>query len=177
MDELAHAANQDPVEFRLRHLEHDPRHHSLVKMAAEKSGWGKPLTRGEGRGIATYYSHGSYVTEVAEVSVDRNTGVIQVHRVVCAVDCGPVVNPDTLEAQMSGALTMGLSAALKDKVEFANGGGKSANYFDYHLLRMSEAPQVEVHMMKSDANIGGGGEPSLPPIAAAVANAVFAATG
>ena len=103
MDELAHAANQDPVEFRLRHLEHDPRHHRVVKLAAEKAGWGRPLTRGEGRGIATFYSHGTYVTEVAEVSVDRNTGVIQVHRVVCAVDCGPVVNPNTLEAQMSGS--------------------------------------------------------------------------
>ncbi|MDA2934575.1 molybdopterin-dependent oxidoreductase, partial [Acidobacteria bacterium AH-259-D05] len=177
MDELAHAANQDPVEFRLRHLEHDPRHHRLVELAAEKAGWGKPLTRGQGRGIATFYSHGSYVTEVAEVSVNRNTVVIQVHRVVCAVDCGPVINPDTLEAQMSGALTMGLSAALKEKVEFANGGVKSANYSDYHLLRMSEAPEVEVHMVESDAEIGGAGEPSLPPIAPAVANAVFAATG
>ncbi|MEE8462965.1 MAG: molybdopterin cofactor-binding domain-containing protein, partial [Acidobacteriota bacterium] len=177
MDELAHAANQDPVEFRLRHLEHDSRHHRVVELAAEKAGWGKPLTRGQGRGIATFYSHGSYVTGVAEVSVDRNTGVIQVHRVVCAVDCGPVINTDTLEAQMSGAITMGLSAALKEKVEFANGGVKSANYSDYHLLRMSEAPEVEVYTVESDAEIGGGGEPSLPTIAPAVANAVFAATG
>lgn len=177
MDELAHAANQDPVEFRLRHLEHDSRHHRLVELVAEKAGWGKPLTRGDGRGIATFYSHGSYVSEVAEISVDRNTGVIKIHRIVCAVDCGPVVNPDTLEAQMSGAITMGWSAALQEKVEFANGGVKSANYSDYHLLRMSEAPEVEVHMMESDAKIGGGGEPSLPPIAPAVTNAIFAATG
>jgi len=177
MDELAYAANQDPVEFRLRHLEHDSRHHRLVELVAEKAGWGKPLTRGEGRGIATFYSHGTYVSEVAEISVDRNTGVIKIHRIVCAVDCGPVVNPDTLEAQMSGAITMGWSAALQEKVEFANGGVKSANYSDYHLLRMSEAPEVEVHMMESDAKIGGGGEPSLPPIAPAVANAVFAVTG
>ena len=177
MDELAHAANQDPVEFRLRHLEHDSRHHRLVEMVAEKAGWGKPLTRGEGRGIATFYSHGSYVSEVAEISVDRNTGVIKIHRIVCAADCGPVVNPDTLEAQMSGAITMGWSAALQEKVEFANGGVQSSNYSDYHLLRMSEAPEVEVHMMESDAKIGGGGEPSLPPIAPAVTNAIFAATG
>ena len=177
MDELAHAANQDPVEFRLRHLEHDSRHHRLVELVAEKAGWGKPLTRGDGRGIATFYSHGSYVSEVAEISLDRNTGVIKIHRIVCAVDCGPVVNPDTLEAQMSGAITMGWSAALQEKVEFANGGVKSANYSDYHLLRMSEAPEVEVHMMESDAKIGGGGEPSLPPIAPAVTNAIFAATG
>ena len=177
MDELAHAANQDPVEFRLRHLEHDSRHHRLVEMVAEKAGWGNPLTRGDGRGIATFYSHGSYVSEVAEISLDRNTGVIKIHRIVCAVDCGPVVNPDTLEAQMSGAITMGWSAALQEKVEFANGGVQSSNYSDYHLLRMSEAPEVEVHMMESDAKIGGGGEPSLPPIAPAVTNAIFAATG
>ena len=177
MDELAHAANQDPVEFRLRHLEHDSRHHRLVEMIAEKAGWGNPLTRGDGRGIATFYSHGSYVSEVAEISLDRNTGVIKIHRIVCAVDCGPVVNPDTLEAQMSGAITMGWSAALQEKVEFANGGVQSSNYSDYHLLRMSEAPEVEVHMMESDAKIGGGGEPSLPPIAPAVTNAIFAATG
>lgn len=176
MDELAHAANQDPVEFRLQHLAHDSRHHRLVELVAEKAGWSQPLTRGDGRGIATFYSHGSYVSEVAEVSVDRNTGVIKIHRIVCAVDCGPVVNPDTLEAQMSGAITMGWSAALKEKVEFANGGVKSANYSDYHLLRMSEAPEVEVHWMESDAEIGGAGEPALPPIAPAVANAVFAAT-
>ena len=177
MDELAHAANQDPVEFRLRHFKHDSRHHRLVELVAEKAGWGKPLTRGDGRGIATFYSHGSYVSEVAEISVDRNTGVIKIHRIVCAADCGPVVNPDTLEAQMSGAITMGWSAALQEKVEFANGGVKSANYSDYHLLRMSEAPDVEVHLVESDAKIGGGGEPSLPPIAPAVTNAIFAATG
>ena len=177
MDELAHAAGQDPVEFRLRHLEHDPRGHRVVELAAEKAGWDKPLTRGQGRGIATFFSHGSYVSEVAEISVDKNTGVIQVHRVVCAVDCGPVINPNTLEAQMSGALTMGLSAAFMEKVEFANGGVKSANYSDYPLLRMSQAPDVEVHMVDSDHEIGGGGEPSLPPIAPAVANALFAITG
>ena len=177
MDELAHAANQDPVEFRLRHLKHDPRGHRVVELAAEKAGWDKPLTRGQGRGIATFFSHGSYVTEVAEISVDKNTGVIQVHRVVCVVDCGPVVNPNTLEAQMSGALTMGLSAAFMEKVEFANGGVKSENFFDYPLLRMSQAPDVEVHMVDSDHEIGGGGEPSLPPIAPAVANALFAITG
>jgi len=177
MDELAHASNQDPVEFRLRHLKHDPRGHRIVEMAAEKAGWGKPQTRGEGRGIATFFSHGSYVTEVAEISVDRKTGVIQLHKVVCVVDCGPVINPDTLRAQMTGALTMGWSAALKEKVQFADGGVKSRNYGDYNLLRMSEAPEVEVHFVDSDAEIGGGGEPSLPPVAPAVANGIFAATG
>ncbi|MEE8349867.1 MAG: molybdopterin cofactor-binding domain-containing protein [Acidobacteriota bacterium] len=177
MDELAHAANQDPVEFRLKHLKHDPRGHRVVELAAEKAGWGKPLTRGQGRGIATFFSHGSYVTEVAEISVDRNTGVIQVHHVVCVVDCGPVINTDTMEAQMTGALTMGLSAALMEKVEFANGGVKSENFFDYPILRMSQAPDVEVHMINGDDVIGGCGEPSLPPIAPAVANALFSITG
>ena len=93
------------------------------------------------------------------------------------LDCGPYVNSDTVAAQMMGAVTMGLSAAFKEQIEFANGGVKSANYSDYHLLRMSEAPEVEVHMQESDAKIGGGGEPSLPPIAPAVTNAIFAATG
>ena len=177
MDELAHEANQDPVEFRLQHLKHDPRGHRVVELAAEKSGWEKPISRGQGRGIATFYSHGSYVTEVAEISVNKDTGIIQVHRVVCAVDCGPVINTDTLKAQISGALIMGLSAALMEKVEFADGGVKSANFFDYPLLRMSQAPEVEVHTVTSDAKIGGGGEPSLPPIAPAVANALFSITG
>ena len=177
MDELAHAAGQDPVKFRLKHLEHDPRAHRVVKLAAEKAGWGKPLARGEARGIATFLSDDTYVAEVAEVSVNRRTGAIQVHRVVCAVDCGPVVNPDTLVAQMTGALTMGLSAALKEKLEFANGGVQSNNFHDYSILRMSEAPDVEVYLVESDDKIGGGGEPSLAPIAPAVANAVFAATG
>jgi len=177
MDELAHAAGQDPVKFRLKHLEHSPRAHRVVELAAEKAGWGKPLAGGRARGIANFLSDDTYVAEVAEVSVNRQTGAIQVHRVVCAVDCGPVVNPDTVDAQMAGALTMGLSAALKEKLQFANGGVQSNNFLDYPILRMSEAPDVEVYLVESDDQIGGAGEPSLAPIAPAVANAVFAATG
>ena len=177
IDEVAHASNQDPVAFRLKHLGHEPRAHRVVELAAEKAGWGTPLARGQARGVASFFSDGTYVAEVAEVSVNEKTGVVQVHRVVCAVDCGPVVNPDTAVAQMEGALTMGLSAALKEKLEFADGGVKSQNFFDYPMLRMSEAPDVEVHFVASDESIGGAGEPSLPPIAPAVANAVFAATG
>ncbi|MFB3120513.1 MAG: molybdopterin cofactor-binding domain-containing protein, partial [Stenotrophomonas maltophilia] len=177
MDELAHAAGQDPVKFRLKHLEHSPRAHRVVELAAEKAGWGKPLAGGRARGIANFLSDDTYVAEVAEVSVNRQTGAIQVHRVVCAVDCGPVVNPDTVDAQMAGALTMGLSAALKEKLQFANGGVESNNFLDYPILRMSEAPDVEVYLVESDDQIGGAGEPSLAPIAPAVANAVFAATG
>jgi len=177
MDELAHAVGQDPVEFRLKHLEHQPRARRVITLAAEKAGWGKPLSRGEAQGIAMFFTDETYVAEVAEVSVNRKTGVVQVHRVVCVVDCGPVVNPDTVIAQMEGALTMGLSATLKEKVEFADGGVKSANFLDYPILRMSEAPDVDVHIVESEAKIGGAGEASLSPLAPAVANAVFSATG
>ena len=177
MDELAHAASQDPVEFRLKHLQHAPRAQRVVEVAAEKSGWGKPLSGAEGRGIATYYTDEAYLAAVAEVSVDRRTGVIDIHRIVCAVDGGPIINPDIAEAQIAGALVMGLSAALKEKVEFADGGVKSANFTDYHTLRMSQAPKIEVHFLDSDAKIGGLGEPSLPLAAPIVTNALFAATG
>ncbi|MCH7802610.1 MAG: xanthine dehydrogenase family protein molybdopterin-binding subunit [Acidobacteria bacterium] len=177
MDELAHAAGKDPLEFRLQHLDHDPRAQRILQTVATQAGWGKPLAEGRARGIACLHAFGSYVAQVAEVSVQEKTGKVQVHRVVCAVDCGPIVNPDTIVAQMEGAITMGLSAALKEKIEFAEGGVKSANFLDYHILRMSEAPDVEVHIVESDGAIGGVGEPGLPPLAPAVSNAVFAATG
>jgi isoquinoline 1-oxidoreductase beta subunit len=177
MDELAHAAGRDPVEFRLQHLKENKRLAGVLELVAEKAGWDKPLGGAEGRGVAAYYSYRSYVAQVAEVSVDRKTGRVKVHRIVCAVDCGPHVNPDTVNAQMMGAMHMGLSAAFKEKVHFADGGVKSANFFDYQLLRMSESFPVEVHIMDSDEAQGGCGEPGLPPAAPAVANAVFAATG
>jgi len=177
MDELAHAADKDPLEFRLQHLKENPRLHGVLELVADKAGWGKPLTGAEGRGIAGYYSYRSYVAQVAEVSVDRRTGKVKVHRVVCAIDCGPYVNPDTIEAQMLGAITMGLSAAFKEKVQFADGGVKSVNFLDYHLLRMSESFPVEVHIVDSEDTIGGCGEPGLPPAAPAAANAIFNATG
>jgi isoquinoline 1-oxidoreductase beta subunit len=177
MDELAHAATEDPLEFRLRHLKHSPRAHRVLQVAAEKAGWGKPLARAQARGIASWAANGSYLTQVAEVSVEEKTGKIKVHRVVCAVDCGPFVNPDTVASQIEGAITMGLSAALIERVEFAGGGARSANLLDYPLLRMSEAPDIEVHIVDSEGKIGGIGEPGLPPIAPAVANAVFAAAG
>ena len=177
MDELAHAAGKDPLEFRLQHLKENKRLQGVLELVADKAGWGKPLVGAEGRGIAGYYSYRSYVAQVAEVSVDRRTGKVKIHRIVCAIDCGPHVNPDTVDAQMMGAIHMGVSAAFKEKVQFANGGVKSANFFDYQLLRMSESFPVEVHIMDSDEAQGGCGEPGLPPAAPAVANAVFAATG
>jgi isoquinoline 1-oxidoreductase beta subunit len=177
VDELANAAGKDPLEFRLGMLAAHPRAQRVLQEAAEKAGWGKPLTKGQARGIAYHLSFGSYVAEVAEISVDRKTGAITVHKVTCAVDCGSVVNPAIVKAQMMGGLTMGLSAALKEKVEFAGGGVKSSNFADYELLRMSEAPEVEVHIVTSGEKVGGVGEPGVPPMAPAVANAVFTATG
>ena len=176
-DELAHAAGKDPLEFRLGLLKKHPRAKRVIEVAAEKAGWGKPLSNGRARGIAYNMSFESYVAEVAEVSVDTKSGAITVHKVTCAVDCGTVVNPAIIEAQMMGGIIMGLSAALKEKIELADGGVKSANFKDYELLRMSEAPEVDVHIVKSGAKLGGIGEPGVPPVAPAVANAVFAATG
>ncbi len=177
IDELANAAGKDPLQFRLALLKKHPRAQRVLQVAAEKAGWGKPLTDGQARGIAYHLSFGSYVAEVAEVSVNKSDGTIKVHKVTCAVDCGSVVNPAIVSAQMMGGITMGLSAALKEKIEIAKGGVKSENFSDYELLRMSEAPQVDVHIVKSGEKLGGIGEPGLPPIAPAVANAVFAATG
>jgi len=177
VDELAVAAKKDPLEFRTGLLKNHPRARKVLEVAAEQAGWSKPLTRGQARGIAYHFSFGSYVAEVAEVSVDKNSGTIKVHQATCAVDCGPTVNPAIIKAQMMGGLTMGLSAALKEKIEIANGGIKSENFSDYELLRMSEAPDVDVHIVKSNEKLGGIGEPGVPPIAPAVANAVFRATG
>jgi isoquinoline 1-oxidoreductase beta subunit len=177
VDELAHAAKKDPLEFRLGLLKNHSRPRRVLEVAAEKAGWGKPLSRGQARGIAYHLSFGSYVAEVAEVSVDQKSGAIIVHRVTCAVDCGSTVNPAIVSAQMMGGITMGLSAALKEKIEIANGGVKSENFADYELLRMNEAPEVDVHIVKSGEKLGGIGEPGLPPAAPATANAVFAATG
>jgi isoquinoline 1-oxidoreductase beta subunit len=177
IDELAAAAGKDPLEFRLMHLANHPRARRVLETAAAKAGWGKPTKQGQARGIAYHLSFDTYVAEVAEVSVDKASGKITVHKVTCAVDCGSVVNPDTVAAQMESGIIMGLSAALKEKIELAAGGVKSANFDDYELLRMSEAPEVDVHIVTSGDKLGGIGEPGVPPAAPAVANAVFAATG
>jgi isoquinoline 1-oxidoreductase beta subunit len=177
VDELAHAARKDPLEFRLALLKKHPRARRVLEVAAEKAGWGKPIEKGHARGIAYHLSFGSYVAEVAEVSVESATGVVKVHKVTCAVDCGSVVNPDTVKAQMMGCIVMGLSAALKEQIEISEGGIRSANFSDYQILRMSETPDIDVHIVKSGEALGGIGEPGVPPAAPAVANAVFAATG
>lgn len=177
VDEMAHAAEKNPLEFRLGLLKNHPRPRRLLEVVAEKAGWSKPLSGAEGRGIAQVLSFGTYVAQVAEVSVNRKDGTIRVHRVVCAVDCGDVVNPAIITAQMEGAIIMGLSAALKESITLADGGVKSSNFDTYQLLRISEAPKIEVHIVRSGEKLGGIGEPGLPPIAPAVANAVFNAAG
>ncbi len=176
VDELAHAAGKDPVAFRLELLKNNMRARRVLQVAAEKGGWGKTAPAGQGRGIAQHTCFGTYVAQVADVSVDKD-GKVKVHRIVAAVDCGPVINPGPLVAQIQGGIIMGLSAALKEQVHFANGGVKSTNFNDYKLLKMSEVPEIEVHIVKSTEKMGGIGELGVPAAAPAVANAVFNLTG
>jgi isoquinoline 1-oxidoreductase beta subunit len=176
-DEVAQAAGKDPLEFRLQHLKNNMRPRRVLETAAEKAGWGKPLPKGKGRGIAQHCCFGSYVAQVAEVSVNEGNGAVKVDRIVAAVDCGPVVNPDTIKAQIEGAVVEALSTTLKEEIMFSNGGVKSSNFDDYKIIRMNETPEIEVHIVKSNEAIGGIGEPGVPPTAPAVVNAVFNATG
>ncbi len=176
VDELAAAAGSDPYEFRRGLLAGHPRHRGVLELAAQRAGWGTAPPAGRHRGIAVHKSFGSYVAQVAEVSVDDG-GKIRVHRVVCAVDCGIVVNPDTVAAQMEGGIVFGLSAALYGEITLEKGRVRESNFHDYPLVRLSDSPEVEVHIVPSQAPPSGVGEPGVPPIAPAVANAVFAATG
>lgn len=176
IDELASAAGKDPYEFRRQLLDKAPRHKGVLELAATQAGWGQPLPEGRYRGIAVHYSFGSYVAEVVEVSIAED-GQVRVHRVVCAVDCGRVVNPDTVEAQMQSGIVFGLTAALKGEITIENGRVKQSNFHDYKMLQMEEMPVIEVYIMPSTEAPGGVGEPGVPPIAPAVVNAIFAATG
>ncbi len=180
IDELAVAAGKDPYEFRRALLAQHPRHKGVLELAAAKAGWGKPLAPKSGvrrgRGIAVHESFRSFVAEVAEVSV-RPDGSFSVDRVVCAVDCGIAVNPDQIGAQMEGGIGFALSAALHSAITFRDGRVEQSNFHDYPLLRISEMPHVEVHIAPSQAAPSGVGEPGVPPLAPAVANALFAATG
>ena len=177
MDEMAHAAGKDPLEFRLGLLKESKGAQRVLKVAAEKAGWGKPLPKGQGRGIAQHHCFGTDVAAVAEVSVNEKDGHVKVNRVVVAVDCGLAVNPLNVEGQIQGGVINALSTALKEEVIFAKGGVKSANFEDYDILRMSEVPDIEVHLVKGNDKMGGIGEPGVPPTAPAVANAFFNATG
>ena len=177
IDELAHAAGADPYRFRRELLRGgDARALATLDLAASRAGWGRTLPAGHFHGIAMHHSFGSYVTEVAEVSVDAKGG-LRVHRVTCAVDCGQVVNPDIVKAQMQSAVVYGLTAALLDRISLRDGGVVQGNFDTYHILRMDNAPQIDVHIVDSREAPGGMGEPGTPPIAPAVTNALFAATG
>lgn len=175
VDELAAAAGKDPLAFRLEHLPAGSRLRGALALAAEKAGWGTPPPAGRGRGLACHSSFGSHVAEVAEVSVAG--GKVRVHRVVAAVDLGIAVNPDSVEHQVEGAIAYGLSAALRGEITLARGAVVQGNFDDYEPLRIDEVPEVEVHLVPSTEEPGGIGEPGLPPIAPAVANALFAVTG
>ena len=175
-DELAAAAGKDPVELRRALLKDHPRHLGVLELAAEKAGWGTPLPAGRGRGVAVHESFGSFVAEVAEVTV-RDDGGFSVDRVVCAVDCGIAVNPDVVRAQMEGGIGYGLSAALREQITLAGGAVQQSNFTDYLPLRIGDMPNVEVHIVPSTAPPSGVGEPGLPPLAPAVANAIRAVTG
>ena len=177
VDELASALKKDPFEFRRELLAGKPRHLKVLETAAKEAGWGQPLPAGSGRGIALRASFGSIVAQVAEVVVaDGNT--LQVKRVTCAIDCGPVVNPAIVRAQMESGIIYGLSAALYGEITLANGAVEQSNFPDYDAVRLADAPAMTVHLVDTgSSSIGGVGEPGTPPIAPAVANAVFAATG
>jgi len=175
MDELAVAANRDPLEMRLDHTRNNPRLHQVIQQVADLAGWGKPLPPGHFQGIAAQKSFDTYVAQVAEVSVDN--GQIKVHKVFCAVDCGLAVNPDVVKAQMESGIIFGLTAALYGEITLQDGAVVQSNFHDYPMLRMNESPSIEVTIVASQEDPTGVGEPGVPPIAAAVANAVFAATG
>lgn len=175
VDELAHAAGKDPVEYRRSLLQKHARHLGVLNLAAEKAGWSKPPAQGRARGVAVHESFGSFIAQVAEVSVDN--GAIKVHRVVCAIDCGVAINPAGIAAQMESGIAFGLGAALHSRLTFKDGRVQESNYHDYQVLRINEMPEVEVHIVPSREKSGGAGEPGTAPIAPAVANAVFALTG
>lgn len=175
VDELAHAAGQDPVAYRSALLSAHPRHKAVLALAAAKSGWGQPLPVGHARGVALHESFGSICAQVAEVSIDGDQ--VRVHRVTCALDCGVVVNPDTVDAQLQSAIVYGLSAALFGEITLANGRVEQSSFPNYPVVQMAHMPRIDTHIVPSTQPPGGVGEPGTPPIAPAVANAVFVLKG
>ncbi|MGE0386408.1 MAG: molybdopterin cofactor-binding domain-containing protein [Gammaproteobacteria bacterium] len=176
LDEVAHASRQDPYRLRRDLLAADPRALQVLDTAAMRAGWGTALPAGRGRGIAFHESFGSLVAQVAEVSIAPD-GTPRVHRVVCAVDCGMAVDPEGVIAQMESGILYGLTAALHGAITIYSGAVQQSNFHDYPLATLAQAPRIEVHVVDSGAELGGAGEPGTPPIAPAVANAIFAATG
>jgi isoquinoline 1-oxidoreductase beta subunit len=176
VDEMAHATGQDPYQFRRTLLAHNPLHLAVLDAAAKRAGWGDKLPAGVFRGIAHNEAYGTIVTQVVEASVSSK-GEVTVHRVVCAMDSGHVVNPDTIEAQIQGAIVFGLTAALYGEITIKQGRVEQGNFDDYEMVRLADMPKVEVVLVPSGATWGGVGEPGLPPLAPALCNALFAATG
>jgi isoquinoline 1-oxidoreductase beta subunit len=175
VDELAAMADVDPVAYRRKLLGNSHRHLAALNLVAEKSDWDEPLVRGRSRGIAVHESMGSYVAQVVEISIDD--GNLRVHRIVCAIDCGLAVNPDGVQAQMEGGIIYGLTAALYGEITIEKGQVLQSNFHDYQMLRINQMPSIEVHIVPSSEKMGGAGEPGVPPVAPALANAIFAATG
>jgi isoquinoline 1-oxidoreductase subunit beta len=175
IDELAQATQTDPLEFRRRTLAHAPRYLAVLNLAAEKAGWGMALAKGRARGIALHESFGSIVAQVVEVSLEGSTP--RVHRVVCAIDCGTVVNPGIVAQQIESSVVFGLTAALYGRIDIVQGQVQQTNYPSYRMLSLAQAPQVQTHIVASTLAPTGVGEPALPPLAPAVANAIFALSG
>jgi isoquinoline 1-oxidoreductase beta subunit len=176
MDELAVAAKQDPVAYRLALLDKTPRAKAVLALAAEKAGWSQPLPERVGRGVSLQHVFATYMAMVAEVEVSK-AGAVQVRRVVCAVDCGTVVNPDTVQAQVQSAVVFGITAALHGKITLKDGRVEQSNFHDYEMLRIDLAPAIEVYIIQNSEPPGGLGEAGTSAIVPAVANAIFAATG
>lgn len=176
IDELAHEAGKDPVEYRRALLQNKPRHLAALNLAAEKAGWGAPLPAGRARGIAIFECFGTIVAHVADVEVN-DAGAVKVHRFTSVADCGMAVNPDGFKAQVESAVVFGLSAALYGEITIDHGAVAQQNFPDYEVVLLRECPEIDVHIRESDAPLGGAGEPGVPPVAPAVTNAIFAATG
>jgi len=176
IDELAHHARQDPVAFRLKLLSGRPRHAATLALAAQKAGWGAHLGPGRGRGVALVESFQTIVAHVVDVTVGDD-GKVNVDRVVSAVDAGRVVSPDGMRAQIEGGILFGLGAALSGAITIDKGAVAQANFPDYPVARLADCPDIEIWFLESGAPLGGGGEPGVPPIAPAITNAIFAATG
>jgi isoquinoline 1-oxidoreductase subunit beta len=176
VDELAAAAKQDAVAYRRALLDKSPRAKIALNLAADKADWGKPLPKGSGRGVSLQSAFGSYMAHVAEVEVSEN-GAVRIRRVVCAVDCGTVVNPDTVQAQVQSGIIFGATAALYGEITLKDGRVEQSNFDTYQMLRMNEAPAIDVHIIESSEPPGGIGETGTSAIVPAIANAIFAATG
>ena len=174
IDEIAHHTGTDPLALRLKLCGNDPRARAVLQLAAEKAGWGRPLPKGHGLGIAFAVGYDAYCAQVIEVKVERRN--LHIERIVCAFDCGMIIDPRAVEAQVEGGIVFGLSAARDGRISFEGGAARESNFHDAPLIRIHETPRIEIHLLRTDHKAGGCGEASVPPVAPALANAVFAAT-